>query len=180
MTRSADQADGDDGVRIRVTLELSRSDDPLLFDALVSLKKGRRRVARLRTLAPRTPGWLARCVRRCLRGKATRRLESATDLRRELEERLGGASPADARTELASWLWRHQIHEAQDGETVVCLAARAQSPSRRIGAWLVTALVYSGLLLASSMLLRQPGMPLEPGNRTLHLKMAQAADVPSP
>lgn len=37
--------------RIRVTLELSRSDDPLLFDALLQLKKGRRRVARLRTLA---------------------------------------------------------------------------------------------------------------------------------
>lgn len=51
MTRSADPSDGVDGERIRVTLELSRSDDPLLFDALVSLKKGRRRVARLRTLA---------------------------------------------------------------------------------------------------------------------------------
>jgi len=51
MTRNADAADGGGGVRIRVTLELSRSDDPLLFDALVSLKKGRRRVARLRTLA---------------------------------------------------------------------------------------------------------------------------------
>lgn len=51
MTQSADPSDGVDGERIRVTLELSRSDDPLLFDALVSLKKGRRRVARLRTLA---------------------------------------------------------------------------------------------------------------------------------
>ncbi|WP_431261883.1 hypothetical protein ACQ859_16635 [Roseateles chitinivorans] len=37
--------------RVRVTLELSRSDDPLLFDALAGLPKGRRRVARLRTLA---------------------------------------------------------------------------------------------------------------------------------
>ena len=37
--------------RVRVTLEFSRSDDPALFDALVSLPKGRRRVARVRTLA---------------------------------------------------------------------------------------------------------------------------------
>lgn len=47
----ADVPEGDDGTRVRVTLELSRSDDPLLFDALVALKKGRRRVARLRMLA---------------------------------------------------------------------------------------------------------------------------------
>lgn len=37
--------------RLRVTLELSRSDDPELFAALAALDKGRRRVARLRTLA---------------------------------------------------------------------------------------------------------------------------------
>ncbi|MFT3815568.1 MAG: hypothetical protein QM740_19725 [Acidovorax sp.] len=46
-----DDASGSQVLRIRVTLELSRSDDPQLFDALVQLKKGRRRVARLRTLA---------------------------------------------------------------------------------------------------------------------------------
>ncbi|RCW65159.1 hypothetical protein [Pseudorhodoferax soli] len=37
--------------RLRVTLDFRRSDDPLLFDALASLSKGRRRLARLRTLA---------------------------------------------------------------------------------------------------------------------------------
>lgn len=47
----SDDAPGAQAQRIRVTLELSRSDDPLLFDALVQLSKGRRRVARLRTLA---------------------------------------------------------------------------------------------------------------------------------
>lgn len=36
---------------LRVTLEFSRSDDPMLFDELSRLPKGRRRVARLRTLA---------------------------------------------------------------------------------------------------------------------------------
>lgn len=47
----SDEATGARVLRLRVTLELSRSDDPLLFDALAQLKKGRRRVARLRTLA---------------------------------------------------------------------------------------------------------------------------------
>ncbi len=47
----SDDAPGPEALRIRVTLELSRSDDPLLFDALVQLKKGRRRVGRLRVLA---------------------------------------------------------------------------------------------------------------------------------
>jgi hypothetical protein len=37
--------------RIRVTLDLRRSDDPGLFEALASLPKGRRRIARLRVLA---------------------------------------------------------------------------------------------------------------------------------
>ena len=37
--------------RIRVTLDLRRSDDPALFEALASLPKGRRRLARLRVLA---------------------------------------------------------------------------------------------------------------------------------
>ncbi|MBH2010244.1 MAG: hypothetical protein I8H71_11135 [Xanthomonadaceae bacterium] len=39
------------GDRIRVTLDLRRSDDPALFDALAALAKGRRRIARLRMLA---------------------------------------------------------------------------------------------------------------------------------
>ena len=47
----SDDAPGPEALRIRVTLELSRSDDPLLFDELVQLKKGRRRVGRLRVLA---------------------------------------------------------------------------------------------------------------------------------
>lgn len=34
-----------------MTLDLRRSDDPVLFEALASLPKGRRRIARLRVLA---------------------------------------------------------------------------------------------------------------------------------
>lgn len=51
MLRSSDVLAPDKRERIRVTLDVCRSDDPLLFDALAALTKGRRRVARLRTLA---------------------------------------------------------------------------------------------------------------------------------
>jgi hypothetical protein len=51
MLRSSDGPAPGNAERIRVTLEVCRSDDPLLYDALAALAKGRRRVARLRTLA---------------------------------------------------------------------------------------------------------------------------------
>lgn len=51
MLRSSDGPAAGNAERIRVTLDVCRSDDPLLYDALASLAKGRRRVARLRTLA---------------------------------------------------------------------------------------------------------------------------------
>lgn len=51
MPRGSDGRAPRAAARIRVTLDLCRSDDPLLYDALAALAKGRRRVARLRTLA---------------------------------------------------------------------------------------------------------------------------------
>ena len=51
MLRSSDVSAPGKPERIRVTLDVCRSDDPLLYDALAALAKGRRRVARLRTLA---------------------------------------------------------------------------------------------------------------------------------
>ncbi|WP_156374289.1 hypothetical protein [Pseudorhodoferax sp. Leaf274] len=51
MLRSSDGSGQGNAERIRVTLDVCRSDDPLLYDALAALAKGRRRVARLRTLA---------------------------------------------------------------------------------------------------------------------------------
>jgi hypothetical protein len=51
MHRSNDGPPPGKAERIRVTLDVCRSDDPLLYDALAALAKGRRRVARLRTLA---------------------------------------------------------------------------------------------------------------------------------
>ncbi|RZI56900.1 MAG: hypothetical protein EOP37_22490 [Rubrivivax sp.] len=51
MTGKGDAQVDPSVARLRVTLEFRRSDDPQLFDALTALPKGRRRVARLRTLA---------------------------------------------------------------------------------------------------------------------------------
>jgi hypothetical protein len=51
MKRSSSLSPVYGATRIRVTLDVCRSDDPLLFDALACLSKGRRRVARLRMLA---------------------------------------------------------------------------------------------------------------------------------
>ena len=51
MPRSSDEPAPSKPERIRVTLDVCRTDDPRLYDALAALAKGRRRVARLRTLA---------------------------------------------------------------------------------------------------------------------------------
>jgi hypothetical protein len=48
---SSETANASSAEHIRVTLDLRRSDDPVLFDALALLPKGRRRIARLRVLA---------------------------------------------------------------------------------------------------------------------------------
>jgi serine/threonine-protein kinase len=98
------------------------------------------RYRRLRRQAKGTPRWLARCVRSCLRGRARRRLASSSALRRELEHHLGCPSPADARSELSSWLWDHQVHEVGDGETVVRVAVPGASRRTRPGSWLLAAL----------------------------------------
>ncbi len=128
------------------------------------------RYTRLRGAVPRTPRWLARIVRRCLRGKARRRAGSSSALRRELEVHLGCPSPADARAELASWLWDHQVHEARDGETVVRVASPAGPPSQGIGGWLLAALAC-GIALAGLMVI-QPRPAPEPSGRTLYVKAA--------
>jgi serine/threonine-protein kinase len=147
-----------------------QEDDP---ESLVQRMR-KERYARLRGGASRTPGWLARLVRRCLRGKARRRLGSTTVLRRELEAHLGCPSSADARAELASWLWDHQVHEATDGETVVRVATPKRLPAQGFGGWLLAGVVC-GILLAGLMVIRLSGAPPEPPTRTLQLKAASLA-----
>ena len=135
------------------------------------LRMRKERYARLRGGVPRTPRWLARVVRRCLRGKARRRLESSTALRRELETSLGCPSPADARAELASWLWDHQVHEASDGATVVCVASPKRPAAEALRGWFLAALVC-GIVLAGLMVIQLRVVSPEPGVRTLYLQAA--------
>jgi serine/threonine-protein kinase len=125
----------------------------------------RERYRGLRRVSRTTPRWLARLVRGCLRGRARRRIPSATETRRSLEEHLGRPSPADVRAELASWLWNHQVHETRDGETVVRIAAPASPRRARASSWLLAALVC-GVVVAGLMWIR--AVP-NPGARALDL-----------
>ncbi len=137
------------------------------------------RYGRLRGGVSRTPARLARVVRRCLRGKARRRLASSTRLRRELEASLGCPSPADARAELASWLWDHQVHEASDGETVVCVASPKRPVAEALRGWLLAALAC-GIVLAGLMLIQLSAVPPVSVGRTLHLQAAPAPQQVAP
>jgi serine/threonine protein kinase len=83
------------------------------------------------------PRWMARLIRGCLRGKARRRTASSAVVRRELERWLGTPSPADARAELASWLWDQQVHETANGETVVRVAFSTPEARSTVRGWLV-------------------------------------------
>jgi serine/threonine-protein kinase len=98
--------------------------------------------------APGTPRALSRLVKRCLRGKARRRLPSATALRRALERLLGSPSPADVRAEIAAWLWSHEVFDDEAGST------RAKPPPRRrrraLAPWLAAAACAAALLATAA------------------------------
>jgi serine/threonine-protein kinase len=119
----------------------------------------RERYSRVRGRAPETPRWLARLVRSCLRGRARKRLGSSSALRRDLEQRLGCPSPADARAELATWLWDNQVHEPEEGETVLRVALPpVRRPSGSAG-WLLAA-IACGIAVAGLMLVEvRPDLP---------------------
>ncbi len=119
----------------------------------------RERYTRVRRRASATPRWFSRLVRGCLRGRARKRLASSSGVRRELERQLGYPSPADLRAELACWLWDSQVHETQDGETVVRLAVPATREGAGIGGWLLAALACA-IAVASLMLIDvRPTLP---------------------
>jgi len=83
------------------------------------------------------PLGLVRLIRSCLRGKPAHRVQTATEIRRRLERRLGAPSPADCRREIALFLAREGFVGASDGSTAVRVAAR-----RRLGGklrWLLPA-----------------------------------------
>jgi serine/threonine-protein kinase len=108
----------------------------------VAERIARGRYRPVRRAARGTPRPLARTVERCLRARPKRRVSSARELRRRLEDLLGAPSPADAQAELARWLWERSLFEPRNDETVVLVAdAPAAARRRRLSPWIaVTAL----------------------------------------
>ncbi|HXZ86002.1 MAG TPA: hypothetical protein VEI82_10985, partial [Myxococcota bacterium] len=92
----------------------------------------RERFERVRRVAPGTPRWLARLVRQLLRARPRSRPASAQRVRRLLERRLR-AFPADARLELASWLWEEGVFQPREGDTVVLSPEPARRRFARLG-----------------------------------------------
>ena len=91
----------------------------------------RERYTPLRRVAGDAPRWLARLVRSLLRGKPRARPASAQRVRQALERRLR-VFPAEARLELASWLWEEGVFQPREGDTVVLAAGHsAASRARR-------------------------------------------------
>jgi serine/threonine-protein kinase len=118
------------------------------------------RYRRVRRMAPQTQVWLARLVRSCLRGRAAKRIGSASELRRNLERNLGSPSPADLRAELAAWLRDNHVGEAVDGETVV-RAPSPESPRVSVSSWLLAAIACA-ITVASLLLIEVRTAPPAP------------------
>lgn len=103
----------------------------------------------LRRAAPGAPSWLVRLVRSLLRAKPRARPGSAQLVRRALEQRLG-TYPADARIELASWLWQAGVFRLRDGETVVVSLPGSNGHRLAPGVgWAIAATLALALLIGS-------------------------------
>ncbi len=115
------------------------------------LRMRRGRYPKLRKLSPGTPRVSVRIVHGCLRPKPKQRIGSAALIRRRLEKRIGSLSPADLRSELASWLWEHQVFETRENETVLLVnrpadgSVSTQLRRAQLAAALATALAAAAL-----------------------------------
>ncbi|MEN8185167.1 MAG: serine/threonine-protein kinase, partial [Myxococcota bacterium] len=101
----------------------------------------------------RTPRFLRRITRTCLRAKAKSRFASTSDLRRMLERNVGAPSPADCRDEIAAWLWDQKVFRARKGRTVRQPGVRPvprRRPIRRVAAAAVLVLALAGALLVGA------------------------------
>lgn len=110
----------------------------------------RERFEPVRRIAPGTPRWLARLVRAMVRAKPRSRPASAQRVRQLLERKLR-AFPADARLELASWLWETGLFHPREGDTVVISGPPRM---RRRALWRGIAAAAAGLtavLIASTV-----------------------------
>jgi eukaryotic-like serine/threonine-protein kinase len=113
----------------------------------------RGRFESVRSAAPDAPRWLARCVHALLRAKPRRRPTSVQVVRRLLERHLG-VFPAEARLELASWLWQEGVFEVREGDTVVLSTPEATGT----GSWwrFALALALAGALAGTAFVRIEP------------------------
>jgi serine/threonine protein kinase len=137
----------------------------------------RERYEPIRKVASDVPRWLARLVRGLLRGKARARPASAQRVRQTLERRLD-AFPAEAKLELASWLWGEGIFQPREGDTVVL---PSESPGLGPHRWRRTLLAGSvACLLAtvSTCSLSEPSRSLVERAWTLAVSRAPSRTGP--
>ena len=112
-----------------------------------SIRRARRsRYPSVRKLAPATPRSLARLVRACLRPRPSRRIASATEIRRRLESMLGTPTPGDCRGAIAIWLRECGALAAQDGHTVALTR-----PPQRVRRWGAVRAVVAAIACACLM-----------------------------
>jgi serine/threonine protein kinase len=115
-----------------------QSSDEATDSLLERIQDGR--YAPARKHVPHVPRHLARLIRACLRAKPARRLQSATEARTYLERRLGVASPADCRRNIALYFAQCGVYPATDDRTSPQPTSRGLR-RRRIPkyAWLIPA-----------------------------------------
>jgi serine/threonine-protein kinase len=120
-------------------------------DTLLERMQGGRYVPPHRR-ARRVPRYLARVIRGCLQPKTSRRIGTATAVRRQLERGLGRTSPADCRFQIATWLWERGLIQPADGRTEVRpLAAMRErgfgaALRRPLAGWLAPVVITSVLI----------------------------------
>ncbi len=108
------------------------------------------RVPALGRVVPKTPRALRRVVHDALRSEPERRGRSTQALRERLERAARGASPADARREIADWLADAGVFPAPAPRTVRRKAPERAEPTRRSVAPRVVACLGLFLLALSA------------------------------
>jgi serine/threonine-protein kinase len=103
----------------------------------------------VRRAASRAPRRVARLVHRCLRAKARRRPQTATEVREALERILRRPTPAQSRREIAAWLGARKAFGASRGSKTRTLPVAP--PRSRMGPLRWAVAVASGLLLALAL-----------------------------
>lgn len=106
----------------------------------VRLRKGRREIPRA----------LAKLIRKCLAPRVTRRIGSATEVRRKLERLLDRPPRAECQSALASYPWERHVFEPRETETVVMIARESSARPLRLAA-AIGALAVSILSLGLSL-----------------------------